>query len=88
MPAPEGDVTLGVAQVFLPDRERLAVEVRLEPEAVDHAARLGAEAILTVVFDEAGPEETIVKLPVRFARGGAAAKTFSIAGRAVQQVAP
>jgi Ca-activated chloride channel family protein len=88
MPAPEGDITLGVAQVFLPDREGLFVEVRLDPEAVDHAARLGVEVILTVIFDEAGAEEKIVKLPVRFARGAGPAKRFSMAGRAVQEVAP
>jgi hypothetical protein len=55
---------------------------------VDHAARLGVEVILTVIFDEAGAEEKIVKLPVRFARGAGPAKRFSMAGRAVQEVAP
>jgi Ca-activated chloride channel family protein len=88
MPAPEGDVTLGIAQVKLPDREGLQVEVRLEPDAVEQAARLGAEAILTVVFEEAGTDEVIARVPVRFARDGAATRRFSVAGRAVKEVTP
>jgi Ca-activated chloride channel family protein len=88
MPAPEGDVTLGIAQVILPEREGLSVEIRLEPDAVEQAARLGAEAILTVVFDEVGPDERIVRLRVRFARDAAPTKRFAITGRAVQEVLP
>lgn len=80
MPAPEGDVALGVAQVRLPARSGAAVEVRLEPDEVERAARLGAEAVLTVVFDELGNDERIVRMPVRFERGGAARLVFSVEG--------
>ena len=37
------------------------MEVRIEPDELEHAARLGAEATLTVVFDEGGEGEKIVK---------------------------
>ncbi|EYF07016.1 VIT domain-containing protein [Chondromyces apiculatus] len=88
MPAPEGDVTLGIAQAILPERDQLTVEVRLEPDAVEHAARLGAEAVLTVVFNEAEDDEVIARIPVRFTRDGAATRRFTISGRSVQEVTP
>jgi Vault protein inter-alpha-trypsin domain len=78
MPAPEGDVTLGIAQVRLPSKSGTFVEVRLEPGDVEAAARLGAEATLTVVFDELGKGEKIVKMPVHFQRGGPATLRFSV----------
>ncbi len=83
MPAPEGDVTLGVAQVQLPAREGAFLEVRVEPDEVDHAARLGAVAVLTVVFDETEDGERIVKLPVTFERGGPATQRFQVRGNEV-----
>ena len=88
MPAPEGDITLGIAQVMLPEREGREVEVRLDPDAVEHAARLGAEATLTVIFDEAGEGEKIVRRAVRFARGDAAVKRFAIRAGDVREVSP
>ncbi len=88
MPAPEGDITLGIAQVMLPDRDGRRVEVRIEPEDVEHAARLGAEATLTVVVDEAGDDEKIVRVPVRFTRGGPASRRFEIRGGAAKEVTP
>jgi tetratricopeptide (TPR) repeat protein len=78
MPAPEGDVTLGIAAVVLPARDGVIVEVRLSPDEVEHAARLGAKAILTASFSEDGEPGQIVKLPVGFAPGDAAVKRFSI----------
>ncbi|AKT39052.1 VIT domain-containing protein [Chondromyces crocatus] len=88
MPAPEGDVTLGIAQAILPTRDGLVVEVRLEPDALEHAARLGAEAVLTAVFDEAEDSEVIVRLPVRFKRDGAATQRFAIKGQTMREVTP
>jgi Ca-activated chloride channel family protein len=88
MPAPEGDVTLGVAEALVPKREGAFVEVRLEPDDVEHAARLGATATLTVVFDEGGEGEKIVKVPVRFSRDGAPTLRFSLAGGEVREVKP
>jgi Ca-activated chloride channel family protein len=87
MPAPEGDVTLGIGAATVPEREGAFVEVRLEADEVEHAARLGAKAVLTVVFDEGGAGEKIVRLPVSFARGGPPVKRFSLAARDVQEVA-
>jgi Ca-activated chloride channel family protein len=86
MPAPEGDVTLGIAAATVPEREGAFVEVRLEPDEVEHAARLGAEATLTVVFDEGGTGEKIVRTKVTFARGGPAIRRFSLSSRAVTEV--
>ncbi len=88
MPAPEGDVTLGIAQALLPMREGARVEVRLEGEDVEHAARLGAEAILTIVFDEGEDGETIVKQSIRFARGGKPARVFAISKGEAREVTP
>lgn len=88
MPAPEGDVTLGIAQALMPLRPDAKVWVRLEPEDVAHAARLGAQATLTVVFEEGEEKETIVKLPVQFARDGKPARVFAIAQGEVREVGP
>jgi Ca-activated chloride channel family protein len=88
MPAPEGDVTLGIAAATVPVRDASIVEVRLEADEVEHAARLGAEAILTVVFDEDGPGEAIVRARVRFAAAGPAVRRFSLTGSAVKEVRP
>jgi Ca-activated chloride channel family protein len=88
MPAPEGDVTLGIAAASVPVRDNAFVEVRLEPDEVEHAARLGAEAVLTVVFDEGGAGEKIVRTPLTFAAGGRAVRRFSLAGAAVKEVTP
>jgi tetratricopeptide (TPR) repeat protein len=69
MPAPDGDAALGVAQAVLPRALTDAfVEVHLGREDAERAARLGAEAILTAIFDEGTDTEKIVRLPIRFAR--------------------
>ncbi len=88
MPAPEGDVTLGIAEVLVPKREGAFVEVRLEPSDSEHAARLGATATLTVVFDEGGEGEKIVRIPVKFAKGSAPTLRFSLSGSEVREVKP
>jgi Ca-activated chloride channel family protein len=88
MPAPEGDVTLGIAAATVPAREGAFLEVRVEPDEVEHAARLGASAVLTVVFDEGGAGEKIVKTKVTFARGGPATKRFALGGSDVKEVTP
>ncbi|HRI67732.1 MAG TPA: hypothetical protein PK156_25995, partial [Polyangium sp.] len=78
MPAPEGDVTLGIAQALMPLRPDAKIWVQLEKEDVAHAARLGAQATLTVVFDEGEDKEKIVKVPVRFARDGSNEQEFTL----------
>ncbi|HVK68154.1 MAG TPA: VIT domain-containing protein [Polyangium sp.] len=88
MPAPEGDVTLGIAQALLPMRPDARVEVRLEGEDVEHAARLGAEATLTIVFDEGEDGEAIVKQSIRFTRGGKPVRAFAISRGEAREVEP
>ncbi len=83
MPAPEGDATLGIAQVILPLKPDAALEVRVEPGEVEDAARLGAEAILTVIFDEGQPGEKVVTMPVKFSRGGSATLRFAVGDKQV-----
>lgn len=78
MPAAEGDVTLGIAQARMPSKGERWVEIRIEKSDVEAAARLGAELILTVVFDELGKSEKIVRLPVRFERGGPPTLRFNL----------
>ena len=85
MPAPEGDVTLGISQVILPRRDTATLEVRMEKRDAEHAARLGAQAVLTVIFDEGTKSEKVVKLPVAFMQGGPATLRFTISGTEVQQ---
>ncbi len=85
MPAPEGDVTLGVSQVILPRRDGAALEVRLEKRDAEQAARLGAQAVLTVIFDEGKPSEKVVKLPIVFERGGPPTLRFRLEGTEVKR---
>ena len=84
MPAPDGDITLGVAQALMPERPDSFVEVRLEPADVAHAARLGATAELTVVFDELGKTEKIVRKRIKFERGAAPTQRFLVSGKEVR----
>ncbi len=79
LPAPEGDVTLGLAQAFLPKSAAHVVELRLQPKDARHAARLGATLMLTAVFDELGAKERIVVVPVKFEPGGDNILRFRIA---------
>ncbi|RYZ04457.1 MAG: AgmX/PglI C-terminal domain-containing protein [Myxococcales bacterium] len=84
MPAPDGDVTVGVVQAIVPGRPDAFVEVRLEPADLAHAARLGASAELTVVFDELSEGEVIVRKRITFARGGPATQRYRLVGKEVQ----
>ncbi len=86
MPAPEGDVTLGIAAVVLPARGGVVVEVRLSPDEVEHAARLGAQAVLTASFAEEGDAGKVVKLPVGFAMGSSGVKRFSVEKGTVREL--
>jgi len=64
-PAPRGDAMLGLADVMFPvARPDVYVEVRFEPEDAALAARLGAEATLTVLYDEATDDERILRFPI------------------------
>ena len=86
MPAPEGDVTLGIAQVDRA-RARPSAASRCASSRTTSSTRRasGAEAELTVVFDELGDAEKIVRLPVTFARGGPPTLRFVLAGKEVEK---
>ncbi len=71
-------MTLGIAAVVLPARDGVLVEVRLSPDEVEHAARLGAQAVLTAAFAEEGEAGAVVKLPIGFAAGSSGVKRFSV----------
>jgi hypothetical protein len=71
-------------QALVPERPDAFVEVRLEPGDVAHAARLGAAADLTVVFDELGKQEKIVRKRVVFLRGGPPTQRFTIVNQEVR----
>ena len=86
MPAREGDVTLGISQVIIPERANAYVEVRVEPDEVEHSARIGATAILTAIFGEGDKGLRVVKLPVTFTRGGPSALRFSIVNGEIKPV--
>jgi Ca-activated chloride channel family protein len=86
MPAPDIDPLLGIAQVLIPaSRRDAAVELRLEPDDAERAARLGAEAVLTVIFNEGTDHETIVRQPVRFPRPDATLRRFKLSGSAITE---
>ena len=61
-PAVRGDAVLGIAAVtFSASRRDVFVELRLEPDDAEVAARLGAEAVLTVLYDEGTSEERVTR---------------------------
>jgi Ca-activated chloride channel family protein len=84
MPAPDTDPLLGIAQAVLPRGEG-RLELRLEPDDARHAARLGAEALLTVLIDEGTPQEKILRVPVAFPEAGATRRVFRVAAGAVSE---
>ena len=83
MPAPDGDSLMGISQVMLPGQQA-QIEVRMEPDEAEHAARLGVQAVLTVIFREGEDDEKIVRLPVAFVRGGPVAIKFAVANKEVR----
>jgi tetratricopeptide (TPR) repeat protein len=81
LPAPDGDPLLGVAQVMLPGgTTESQIEIRLERDDAARAARIGAEAVLTVVFDEGDAAERLLRMPVRFERPGGVVQGFTVGG--------
>ncbi|NUP05689.1 MAG: hypothetical protein HOW73_06470 [Polyangiaceae bacterium] len=86
MPAAEGDVTLGLSQALVADRSGNLVEVRVEPSELEHASRLGAKAILTVVFSEGKDSEVIERREIGFDKGSPIQR-FRVEGGKVDVVA-
>jgi len=83
MPAQEQDQTAGVAHVVVPRREEAFVEVRIDPEDAEHAARLGATATLTVILREGEESERIQRIKVSFGQGALATQRFRITAEGV-----
>jgi Ca-activated chloride channel family protein len=84
MPAPEGDMTLGLSQVILPRRDGMVLEIRIEKRDLTNIARLGAQALLTVIFQEGKADEKVVRVPVVFNPEGPAALRFRVDGMEVK----
>lgn len=84
MPASEGDVTLGLTQAMMVDRSGATIEIRVEPSELEHAARLGAKATLTVVYGEGKDTEIIDRREVSFAKD-APVQRFGVSGAKVEQ---
>jgi len=66
MPAPDNLPLLGVAQVFVPSTPTPEIELRLDPEDAERAARLELKATLTVMVAEGTPQERLARLDVAF----------------------
>jgi len=83
MPAPDGDASLGIALAVVPARDDIAVEVRLDKSELEHAARLGAEAVLTVMFADT---TRAARIPLTFTKAGPTKRRFAIRGGAVDEL--
>jgi Flp pilus assembly protein TadD len=83
-PAPEGDPTMGVAQAIA-GQGPVRIEVRVERGELEAAARLGAEAVLTVVSDEGTEAEVIHREKLVFARSGPT-PVLLLEGKALRRV--
>lgn len=84
MPAREGDVTLGIGQVVMGVKEGRYVEVRLEADERAHAERLGATAVLTVVFEKGEGMPKVVRMVVGFGPGVPLVQRFRLNGEGVE----
>jgi tetratricopeptide (TPR) repeat protein len=83
MPAPSGDITMGVSEAVFPRKTESEIEVRLDETELERMSRFGAEATLTVVFDELDEGEKIVRVPVRFQKGDPPILRFKVGQREV-----
>ena len=72
--------------MILPKRDGAFVEIHIEKEDLEHAARLGASAVLTAIFEEGTDAEKIVKIPLSFAN--TPTRRFSVSGGEVREVQP
>jgi len=84
MPAQEQDATSGVAHVVVPRKDDAFVEVRIDPEDAERAARLGATATLTVILREGEEGEKIQRVVVKFGEGARPTQRFRITGEEVK----
>lgn len=85
LPATEGDVTLGVLQTMLPTRDDAKIEVRIDEgeatkDARARAARIKAQMVVTVVWNENGEDEVISRQVVTVDDPSVRAYRFTLAG--------
>ena len=85
MPADEGDARLGIGSAVVPLRAGSAVEVRLELGEIEHAARLGATAVLTLVAPDGDRGAKVSTTVVSFARGAAATRRYEVDAGALRE---
>jgi hypothetical protein len=76
------DPDVGFAQVMVNPRDGASLEVRLDGDDRAYAVRVGAHAILSVLFDELDSAETVVRIPISFAEAGGAIR-FGLRGKQV-----
>jgi hypothetical protein len=91
MPAPDSFPLFGVAQAVLPAAPAPVIELRLDPEDAERAARLGAKAVVTAVVAEGTSDERIARLDVSFAGADRTATPHvrvTLDGGALKAVAP
>ncbi len=89
MPAQNNLPLLGVAEAFVPESTPRRLELRLDPEDAATAARLNAQARLTVISNEGQQDEHIVTVDVAFtdAEGKAVEKrSFQLSGAKLEEV--
>ncbi len=65
-PAQDSFPLFGVAEAVVPASPTPTIELRLDPEDAERAARMGAHAVVTALVDEGAPTERIVRLDVGF----------------------
>ncbi len=80
MPAPDNLPLYGVAQAILAASPVPVIELRLDSEDAERAARLDVKAVLTVIVAEGTAEERIVRREVGF-RDGAGKPSAKVAFR-------
>jgi hypothetical protein len=66
MPAQDGFPLFGVAEAVVPASPTPSIELRLDPEDAERAARMGLRAVVTALVDEGAPTERIARLDVGF----------------------
>jgi Ca-activated chloride channel family protein len=90
MPVPDGFPLYGVAETVVPGEPGPSIELRLDPEDAERAARLGARAVVTALVDEGTPGERLARLDVGFgdARSPTTALKVSLVNGALLAGAP
>jgi Ca-activated chloride channel family protein len=90
MPVPDGFPLYGVAEAMVPREPAPSIELRLDPEDAERAARLGARAVVTALVDEGTPGERVVRVDVGFgdARSPTTTLKVSLVNGALQAGTP